>query len=244
MRVGYLSKIFDFVFGNLFVFFVAYVWTRFFWTDQRINLLISFFVMVLVCLIYNYILQKKEKKTASVKKDIQNAEDISTNFLLMTKTEILKQFCKFLGKKYQIKQEKSYILVNGNILYPVFDGQELSDKDILLIYQKTKDIDCKKIIVVCHKKSNSANEILQIFGDKKYIILDAIEAYKSIYKPLEFEVPKVCHKTKKDKNIKTYLNVAFGKKNTKNYFMVSAFLLFGSFVLRYNIYYLIFASGG
>lgn len=242
MRVSYISKIFDFVFGNLFVFFVAYVWTRFFWTDQRINLLLSFFVMILVCLLYNYFSQKKAKKVEASKQDLQNAQDISTGFLLCSKTDILKTFQKNLSKKYPTKIEKSFLHINSNILFPIFDVPEITDKEILSVHQKTKDVSCKKIIIVCHKQNKSASEILEIISHKQIVVLDFVEAYKSIYKPLEFEVPKFEHKQKKEKTVKQYLNVAFSKKNTKNYFMVSAFLLFASFVLRYNIYYLVVAS--
>ena len=242
MRVSYFGKIFDFVFGNLLVFFVAFVWTRFFWSDQRINIAVSFVMMILVCLIYNYFAQKRAKKTEMNKMDIQNAQDISNGFLLSSKADILKSFEKHLSKKYSVKIEKSFLHINGNILYPVFDVQEITDKEILAVYQKTKNITCKKTILVCHKKNDSANEITQIFAGKQFVILDCVEAYKSIYKPLEFDVPKFEHKVKKEKTAKQYLSVAFSKKNTKNYFMVSAFLLFGSFVLRYNIYYLVFAS--
>jgi len=242
MRITYISKILDFVFGNLFVFFVTFVWTRFFWNDQRINLLVSFVIMVFVCLIYNYFSQKKAKKSEINKQDIQNAQDISTNFLVLSKNDVLKTFAKNLGKKYNVKIEKNFLHINGNLLFPIFDMQEITDKEILAVYQKAKNIDCKKIIVVSHKKNVSATQITEIFTDKKFVLLDATEAYKSIYKPLEFDVPKIEHKTPKKHSAKDYLNVAFSKKNTKNYFMVSAFLLFGSFVLRYNIYYLVFAS--
>lgn len=242
MRTTYLSKILDFVFGNLLVFLIAYVWTRFFWTDQRINFLISFFVMILVCLLYNYFSEKKAKKTKTNKEQIQNANNISTSFLLSAKQDVLKTFAKNLNKKYQAKLEKSMIFVNGNILLPIFEVQEITDKEVLNAYLKTKSLTCKKLILVGHKISQSATDIANLITDKKIVLLDAMSAYKSIYQPLGFDVPKVQITAKKTKNVKQYLNTAFSKKNTKNYFMVSAYLLFGSFVLRYNIYYLIFAS--
>ena len=242
MKVFHLSKIIDFVFGNLFVFLIAYVWTRFFWTDQRINISVSFFVTVLVCLMYNYFVEKKSQKKELSQKEIQNAENISTNFLFLTKTDIIKIFATNLSKKYQTKADRNFLLVNGNILYPMFESQQITDKDVLTAYQKTKTMSFKKLIITCNKISPSAFEIQNLITDKKIILLDSQSSYQNIYKPLEFPIPKIEHLHKKPTNIKNMFSTAFSKKQTKSYFFVSCFMLFGSFVLRYNIYYLIFAS--
>lgn len=198
--------------------------------------------MVFVCLIYNYFAEKKAKKNEINRKEIENANNISTGFLLTAKADILKKFCQKLEKKYPTKQEKGYIKVNSNILIPMFETQEITDKEVFNAYLKTKSLECKKLILVCNSFSNSATTAKELIKDKNIVILDAMNAYKNIYKPLQFDIPKFENKPEKKHKVKNMLNVAFSKKQTKSYFFVSAFLLFGSFVLRYNVYYLIMAS--
>lgn len=175
-------------------------------------------------------------------KDIKNASDITTNFLLLKKTETLKIFEKKLSVKYNIKQKSDFLIVNKNILRPIYSASIITSKDVLETYTKTKDENFDKLIIVCKKASIDAKEILPLFSNIKCMVLEEFEAYENIFKPLNFEIPAIKKTKKEKKKITDYLSLALNKQRTKNYLMISVFMLFSSFVLRYNIYYIVFAS--
>lgn len=241
MKVLKIGKVFDFLFGAFFLFLISFVWLRYFLHDFWLTIFLSAVATFFVMAAYHVLQNKKESKKALTEKEIENAHAISTKFLLATKQEILQEFGKKLGDKYNVQIKSDYILINNNILRPVFSCSCIVDTDVIESYTKTKKLKAEKLIIVCKNASESAKKICEYVTDKKVIILEEAEAYSDIYKPLNFDVPE--NKThKKKKQMNDYLSFALCKARTKNYLLVSVFMLVASFVLRYNIYYIIFAS--
>lgn len=238
LRIG---KIFDFVFGATFLFLMCFVWVRYFLHDFWITILLTGVITFLTIAIYHFFSKKKYDKHLLTEKEMQNASAISAKFLLMTKQEVLKEFCTCLNKKYKTEIKSDYIVINNNILRPLFFCGTVTDKDVIESYTKTKNIKADKLILVCKKADDISKAFAKNITDKKVLILEEFDAYENIYKPLNFEVPYF-ESTKKRKKTIDYLSFALCKARTKNYILVSAFLLISSFVLRYNIYYIVFAS--
>lgn len=242
MKVLRISKLFDFLFGVSFLFLISFVWIRYFfeniWLTLFLSSLLTFLIVSIFHISQKYFLTKKNM----TEKDIKNASDIATNFLLLKKTETLKIFEKKLAAKYNIKQKSDFLIVNKNILRPIYSASIITSKDVLETYTKTKDENFDKLIIVCKKASIDAKEILPLFSNIKCIVLEEFEAYENIFKPLNFEIPTIKKTKKEKKKITDYLSLALNKQRTKNYLMISVFMLFSSFVLRYNIYYIVFAS--
>lgn len=236
-----LSNIFDFVFGTSFVFFVSFVWIRFFVHDFWLTLFLSATITFATVCIYHILKTKKTNNQTTKKDDIKKATAICNNFLLCTQKEVLATFYKKFDVKYQTKLTNNFLIVNDKILWPCYSTQSITDKEIFLIYQVAKKANPNKIIITCKNASQSAIDATHIIGDKKIIILQCIETYKSIFLPLKFDVPNL-QVSKPKKSFNTYLSFALNNQRTKNYAIVSIFLLVASYVLRYNIYYLIFST--
>ncbi len=241
MRVLKLSKIIDFIFGTTILFLICFVWTRYFLHDTWLTILISSTVTFVIATLYHFFSKSKNQKLELSNKEIKNASQISTGFLLSTKQQILKNFYEKLNIKYNTKIKSDYLLVNDKVLKPIYSTQTITDREILDAYLKVKDISAKKMIITCQNADNTAYTFCKLVTDKEIIILTEYEAYTNIFKPLNFEVP-VIKATIRKKNAQDYLSLALNKSRTKNYLIVSIFMLFASFILRYNIYYLIFAS--
>lgn len=241
MKVLKISKVFDFLFGAFFLFLISFVWIRYFLHDFWLTIVLSAFATFLIMAIYHLLQSQKENKKLLSAKEIQNAHAISTKFLLQTKHEVLHEFQKKLNKKYDVQCKSDYLLINKNILRPVFSCSTITDTDVIESYTKTKSLHAEKLIIVCQNASESAKKIAEFVADKKVVILEEMEAYNDIYKPLDFAIPEQ-KSTKKKKQMNDYLSFALCKARTKNYLLVSVFMLAASFVLRYNIYYIIFAS--
>lgn len=242
MKVLKISKLFDFLFGVSFLFLISFVWIRYFFENIWLTLFLSSLLTFLIVSIFHasqkYFLNKKNL----TEKDIINASNISTNFLLLKKAETLKIFEKKLNVKYSVKTKSDFLIVNKNILRPVYSASIITSKEVLETYTKTKEENFEKMIIVCKKATDEAKETTRLFADIKCLILEEFEAYENIFKPLNFEVPTVKKIKKEKRKFSDYLSLALNKQRTKNYLMISVFMLFSSFVLRYNIYYIVFAS--
>ncbi|HAJ78082.1 MAG TPA: hypothetical protein DCO89_03345 [Clostridiales bacterium] len=242
MKILRISKIFDFLFGIILLFFICFVWTRYFLHDVFLTLLISAIITFFISSIFYILNNKKTEKKSFSKQEIKNAKSISSNFLLSTKQEILKAFYEKFNVKYNTKIKSDYLLVNDKILKPIYTSQTITDKDVLETYLKVKDTSPKTIIITCKNANESCYDFAKMIANKKVIILTEIEAYENIFKPLQFDIPNIETEFKSKKTFQQFLEFALNKSRTKSYALVSVFMLFASFVLRYNIYYLIFSS--
>ena len=236
-----ISNIFDFLIGTSFLFLVFFVWTRYFVHKIWLTIIISSVLTFFAISIYHIIQTKRQNKKILSENEMKNAHQISTKFLLMTKQEILKEFEKYLSIKYLTKSKSDYLIINDNILRPIFSSATISDRDVIESYTKIKKMNVKKLIIVCQGASTEAKKIAELITDKKVVVLEEFDAFENIYKPLKFEIPKNANERSK-KNIGDYVSFALKKERTKNYLIVAFFLLFSSFILRYNIYYVVFAS--
>ena len=133
-------------------------------------------------------------------------------------------------------------MVNDKVLKPIYTSQTITDKEILETYLKVKDTPAKTIIITCKQANETCYDFAKMIANKKIIILTEIDAYENIFKPLQFEVHNIEMEQKQKKSFQQFLEFSLNKARTKNYVLVSIFMLFASFVLRYNVYYLIFSS--
>lgn len=243
MKKSKLSLLFDFLFGVSAVFLVVFVWTRYFLHDFWLTIVLSVIISFCVCSLYYFVGRKKRKKLEISKSEVKKISDISTYFLLSTKTETLKTFLNFLPKEKNPKIKSDMILCEKTALRPLYHSTEITDKDVIESYAKIKNTAFEKLIICCKSASAKAKEIAGLISSKEILILTEVDAYKKIYLPVDFNPPiiEVSPKNKQN-NLKNLASVAFNKKRTKDYFIVSVILFFSSFILRYNIYYLIWST--
>lgn len=243
MKKTRLSKIFDFLFGTSFVFLMCFVWVRFFLHNFALTILLSAIISFCVCGLYYFLTKQKTEKQQLSETELEKAHNISMHFLFSTKKEIISELEKLLSKKYDVTAKSDHLIVNDTMLKPIYTSETISDKDVLESFSKIKNTNLKKLIICCENASPVAMKISSLIKEKEIVVLDEYLAYKNIFLPLGFNPPKVeIEEKKKDKKIDVFLQNAFNKKHTKNYLLVAVFLLFGSFLLRYNLYYIIFSS--
>lgn len=243
MKKTRLSKIFDFIFGTSFVFLMCFVWVRFFLHNFALTILLSATISFFVCGLYYFLSKQKTEKQQLSETELEKAHNISIHFLLSTKKETISELEKLFSKKYDVTAKSDHLIVNNTMFRPIYTSETISDKDILESFAKIKNTNLKKLIICCKNASPIAIKIAGLIKEKEIVIFDEYWAYKNIFLPLEFNPPKVeIEEKKKDKNLDAFLQNAFNKKRTKNYLLVAVFLLFGSFLLRYNLYYIIFSS--
>ena len=244
MKTLKLSGILDFVFGTSFVFLICFVWSRYFLHNQLLSIFLCGIVTFCIVGLYYLLRRKKLAKIQVSKNELMDAHNIATHFLLCTKQEILQSFNNILSVNHKVKIKSDLLLTDNVAIRPLYYSSEISDKDVLDSYAKIKNTNIEKIIICCLSATAKAKEIASIIKTKKIIILTEYDAYRNIFKPANFKVesPKKQEKIKLKQKFLKYGQIALNKTRTKSYLMVSIILLFSSFILRYNFYYLIVAT--
>src|SRR5574344_1867005 len=189
MKKTKFSKLFDFLFGSIFVFLICFVWSRYFIHNIWITVLISATITFCSVALFHIVKSNKEVHQNFNQLELEKAHNFSLNFLLSTKQEVIKTFSKYVGEKYTVKLKSDYLIVNNNILRPIYTTQTISDKDVLESYAKVKNTNCKKIILTCQNASENARLVVSMIKDKKIVILTEYDAYMDIFKPLSFPIP-------------------------------------------------------
>lgn len=239
-----LSGILDFIFGTSFVFLICFIWARYFLHNQTLSILLCAVVTFCIVGLFYFVRRKKVLKNLVGKTDLEEAHNIATHFLLCTKPETIKEFYNILSKTNIVKIKGDMLLTEKVAIRPLYNSTEITDKDVLDSFAKIKNTSIEKLIICCQSANAKAREIANIISDKKIVIYTEYDAYKNIFKPVGFKVesPKKPEKLKTKQRFLKYGQIALNKTRTKSYLMVSVILLFSSFVLRYNVYYLIVST--
>ena len=126
------------------------------------------------------------------------------------------------------------------LLYPYYKFEEFNTEDLILTYNSAKKLNANKLVICVNKINTNVLKIKDKL-DIKIIILDKYQTYEKLFKEYNYFPQEFIIKTPKN-SFKSLVEYSLNKKRTKGYFIASIILLFSSFIVKYNIYYLIFSS--
>lgn len=248
MKKTIASKIIDKLVLILTVFFIAFLWVRFYEHNSFLIILYTCLITIGVCgIIYAFSL-KKQKKLEISQKEAVFIENLSTFLLFSSKKQVLVEFEKVLKmRNISYSSHTNFLVFNDIILVPLFSKQVIDDENILDIVKKIKSqkISKKNIIICANSFSESAKKISKKSSDYNIDLFDQAKTYLVFFKPVNYS-PNIEQKPKQKvsfrKKFSNLIYVAFNKKRFRGY-IISALILFASsYFMRYNLYYLIFSS--
>lgn len=233
-----LSKLF-----RLFlIFIIALIWCRYFIEDLTISLVVTAFITLLVDALISLIFYNKNKKLNLKNSELEKADNYCNKFIFSNKAYTVNFFYNLASKRHKAKKYANYIYLHDNkvLLYPYYKFEEFNTEDLILTYNSAKKLNANKL-VICVNKINA--NVLKIKDklDIKIIILDKYQTYEKLLKEYNYFPQEFIIKTSKN-SFKSLVEYSLNKKRTKGYFIASIILLFSSFIVKYNIYYLIFSS--
>jgi len=238
-----LSEIFDFVFGTTFVFLSVLIWMRYFVHNTWLTLTISGAIAFSLVGLIHFVKQKKKDKTNITKQELTNANNCTKHFMFSNKTDALNVLLNLLKTKYEVIKKSDYLIFNNIVLRPIYYKLKITDEMVLETFVKTKSLNPKKIIIVSKSIEANALQFAKSIKQTEIVLLNEQEFYFSILKPLNFQCQNAEFEAiKKEHHFKNFLNVVFNKQRTKGYTITAVILLFASFLLRYNLYYIIMTS--
>lgn len=233
------------VFRIFLIFFLTFIWVRYFVYSLFLSLIISAVITIVIDLVLR-LLTKKKNKVNNLK--IKEKEDAENMFLSLATDKNALDFYLQLAQKECIasQKKKEYITLenfnNKILLYPFLSLNPLSPEDILQTIKYGKVENAQKIVITCGEISKDALTFVKSV-EENIVLLDKFSTYNSLYKHYNM-FPNITTTYKKNGKLafKELLAYSFNKSRTKGYFFSAIILFLSTLFIRYNIYYCIMAS--
>ena len=235
-----LSKLF-----RLFlIFIISLIWCRYFIEDLTLSISLTIIITLIIDTIITLIFAKKTERANLKNSEIEKAENYCNKFIFSDKSYAVNFYYNLASKRYKARKLSKYIIVehreNNVLLYPFYKFEDFNIEDLISTYNYAKKAKVNKL-VICVNKTNA--NVLKICDklDIKIIILDKYQTYNKLFKEYNYFPQEFIIKTQKN-TFKSLVEYSLNKKRTKGYLIASIILLFSSFIVKYNIYYLISSS--
>ena len=244
MKKNYSSSIIDNLVLIFSVFFISFLWIRYYEHNTFLVLLFSSLITFFICAFLHFILKKRQKNQKIKQKEAIFIEKISNFLIFSTKQQILSVFEKCIkSKKVETKRVGDYIIFNDILLRPIYSRQTVLDSDVIesILKAKSKKLTEKNLIICGVGFSAEAKEVAKKCSQINITLLDQKQTYFTFFKSTNFclndenEKKKLPLKTK----LKNLSLIAFNKQRFKSYLFSALVLFVGSYFMRYNLYYLI-----
>ncbi|MEG1500170.1 MAG: hypothetical protein RR400_03815 [Clostridia bacterium] len=215
--------------------------------DLKIAILLSVIVTIILNCIIKFLLNKKAGKRESSRQIEEKINEYAMSFLFNDDSSNVDFFFNLAKEKHDATKKSHYVIIQNKkskiVLYPFFSYNKFSSDDLILAFNQTKKDNPTRLIICTNEIDADAMKLKDKLQQLEIVILDKYDTYYKLLKEYDF-YPKNKVDIKKDnkKSFKDFLGLALNKKRTKGYFIASLILLISSFIVRYNIYYVIMSS--
>lgn len=236
-------------FRLILIFFIAFIWIRYYTQNLSHSIYLTIFVTVLVELFIRLITGKKNKKTQLKLSELTKMEQYINTFIFNDDKFVLNFFYELAKSKHNATKKVDFVLIEHDnnekiVLYPFFTYRSFSTDDLILILNKTKSYSPTKIVLCVNKADKEVFKFSNMIATK-ILILEKEDVYLKLIKAYEY-YPKekdLINLSEKQKNkIKQLLLFSLTQKRSKGYFISSLLLMLSCLIVPYNIYYLTFSS--
>lgn len=247
MKKYTLSKIIDFIFKTILLFVLFFVWIRFYVPSLTNTLIYSIIGTFMLSIILHQIKMSRFEKEYFSKAEFSKLESFTNEFLFSSQKNNNEFFLKLLQTKHHSVLIQSFIIVNKEnnqiALYPYYKTRKLTMDDAKNLSIEAKELKIKKLIICCKSCEQEVLNFSKQLTSLKLIVLDQKQTYFKLLKPYNC-YPELKNKLIEENKItlSQLLNVMFQKRRTKGYFVSGTILMFTSFLVPYNLYYVIFGS--
>src|SRR5690554_4153818 len=163
-----IFKIFQLFFRLILIFFLVFIWVRYYNSNLKFSVWVSLFITACIELILKLIKEKRKIKNQVNKQEQQIAENAINTFILNTKTQNLNFFLKTFTPHFEnVTKHKTCVLVkqknkqeNETLAFvPYFTYSHFSVDNLIEILQKLKTLNATKIVICTNQSSPSAKTL-------------------------------------------------------------------------------------
>lgn len=247
MKKYTLGKIIDFLFKTTLTFFIFFVWIRFYVE----SLYLTLFLTVTSTAFFVWFFTARQNKKFNSQKLTQEEDaavlNYTNEFLFSSAKENLNFFLELVNKRHLAKVEQNFIIIEQNsykiALIPYYKSRKLNIDEATSIYIRAKALNLNKLIITCKLVDQEVLNFTKQLKSLKIIILNDKQTYLKLLKKYDY-YPQINNNLIQENKItfSQMLFIMFNRKKTKGYLISGTILLLGSFIIKYNLYYIIFSS--
>lgn len=228
-------------------FIVSFVWIRYFVRDWVVAFICSLLCSALIEVGLFFIRKRKQSKNGNKKEIEQKIEEINLTLLFSDDKENLNFFHKLASLKHKATKKSRLVVVeNPNkkvVLLPFYTYQNFSCDNLLFCLNLAQKENPQKVVITTGSVDPEVHKLAKHFQDFEIVILDKVDTFNKLFKFYDcFPEIKTKMVTNARPSKQEIMSVALNRKRSKGYFFASFVLLLSSFIVRKNIYYLIFSS--
>lgn len=251
----FISLILDLLFFLFSSFFLLVIWLRYFLSSTVLIIFLSVIISIILSAVFIAIRYIKHTKTTLNKKHEQEFLNYTSFFMTSSSNDIT----TFLSKVFTLKRNtinlkklfntynltlvKNYFICESNscLLCFNFNAFNLNDTLIKETLSKIENKNYSNIYLLCNNLDDSGKKYVELLKNVKIITLK--EFYNNILKDENYiQLENTSKKLTFKQKFTNLITILFNENQTKSYFLCAFTLVLGSLIVRYNIYYIIFAS--
>lgn len=249
-----ILKFFNILFRIVLIFLICFVWARYFVQSLSLALVYTSILTLSIELLIHIFLERKQRKFKLKKEEQSLAEKITANFIYSPEKAL--SYFYNLGKinysatkhsKFVVLKRKNEIgeleIKEKTIIFPFYSFSPFSAQNLVEVLSKVKKVDANKIVVCSNKISEDAKLEAKKIQDVKVVLLGSNDVFLKLIKKNNF-YPKDLKEisTENKLGFKGFIKLAFSRQRGKGYLLGALVLLFSSFIVKTNIYYVFFSS--
>lgn len=238
------NKIISKIFRLFLIFIISLIWCRYFIENLALALALTIIFTLILDTLITLIFYNKNKKLNLKNSEIEKAQNYCNKFIFSNSSYTINFFYNLVTKRYKAKKFSKYIIIEHKeskvMLFPFYKYEDFNIQDLILTYNTAKKLNMAKLVVCTNTINNNVLKVIEKL-DIKIIVLDKFQTYEKLFKEYNYYPQEFIIKNTKN-TFKYLMEYSLNKKRTKGYFIASLILLFSSFIVKYNIYYLISSS--
>ncbi len=260
-----IFKFFNILFRSFLIFLICLVWTRYFIRDFGLAITYTAILTVAIEFMLHFLLSKKNAKNNLKEEEQKLADKISATFVFSSQ-DAINYFYKLSKINYSAKKTSKFVIItqknsknledsnteqqklendtkNKTILYPFYSYSPINAQGLVDIIKRIEKQKPTKLIVCGYKIDNETYKLATKIKDFKIILLNSKDCFVKLIKPHNFYPENLRELSLTPKlKFKEILALSVSRQRTKGYLIGAFFLLFSSFIVRMNIYYVIMSS--
>lgn len=255
-----IFKLFNIFFRIFLIFLICFVWMRYFVRELWLSVLYTALLTISIELILHFLFMRKNQKNNLKTEEENLSEKISATFIFSPKSA-LNYFFNLCKINHSAKKMGKYIIIspriaenadtnsdlqenkNITILYPLYSYSPIVPQNLVDIIKQVEKNKPQKLIICGYKIDMATYKLASKIKEFKIILLNSNDCFIKLIKNYNYYPENLKELNLKEKlTFKDILRQSVSRKRSKGYFIASLFLLFSSFIVRLNIYYVIMSS--
>ena len=224
---------------SFFIFLIAFLWTSYLFSGFVLAFLVAFLITLLInCVMGIFQSRRNEKQKLSRKEQSERSLYIMQLAFLTLEESLALLASAFEKKDMVVTKRKAFIaLSSGDKLFPFFH-RELTIECVVGAMRATQG----RVIIMANQIPMQVRAWIHSL-DADVIALNAQEVYDQILRPADV-MPRIFFnpKSRAKLNMAAFKEMMLNKGRTRSYIMIGIVILFTSLLVRFPLYYIIFAT--